>query len=451
MKIAVSHTGASVTILNILDQLQSDNSRIAKEAVLKANLDNELLKRVFVAALNPNINYYIKKIPHYVASGDKDLNWALDNLQHKIASRLMTGHAAKDELVTILSNLSADDAIVVERVIGRDLKCGVSESTVNKIWKGLVPETPYCRCSSLDRMKNPNWEKGLYSQKKLDGSYCNVNVSDDGSLDIFTRNGTRYDASKFSAIADDLREHVGWQFHGELLVKEDGKILPRQLGNGVLNSVASGGDFGPNQTPQYVVWDCIPISECVVKGKSTLPYEARFKNLVDLIAGATNVELVETRVVYSMADALEHYKECLANGEEGTILKYKSMLWADGTSKEQFKLKLEVVVDLIVTGYKEGKGKNASTFGSLTCGSSDGLLEVNVSGFTDAMRSSIWDNIDNTIGKIIAVKSNSIMYGKTEGELHSLFLPRFEEIREDKTTADTFKQIEEQFNNAIKI
>ena len=83
-------------IYTIIEQLASDNSRLAKEAILKKNTNNELLKQVFNLALNPFVQFYIRKIPSYDTAGDlnrKSLQEALENLS-VLSDRVMPGHAS---------------------------------------------------------------------------------------------------------------------------------------------------------------------------------------------------------------------------------------------------------------------------------------------------------------------------------------------------------------------
>lgn len=106
-------------------------------------------------------------------------------------------------------------------------------------------------------------------------------------------------------------------------------------------------------------------------------------------------------------------------------------------------------------GWNDGEGKNADMFGSLQCRTCDHLLEVNVSGFSDALRREIWENIDEWTGNgqggaIITVISNEILLPSQSNPLHSLFLPRFEERRHDKDKADSLQRVFEQFEAAIK-
>ena len=129
-----------MSILKILNELASDNSRLFKEAVLKREANNETLKKAFELALNPNINFWIKQIPGYKlgnVSPELTLEQAFQRL-YPLMSRMVTGNAAIDHLSETLSMLLAEDAKVIERIIARDMRCGVNDSTVNKIWKNLT-------------------------------------------------------------------------------------------------------------------------------------------------------------------------------------------------------------------------------------------------------------------------------------------------------------------------
>ena len=122
------------TVYTVLDKLAADNSRLAKEAILKSELANEDFWHAVRLALDPFTNFYIKKIPAYTRSRRANLSMhqALESLG-RLSRREVTGNAGIDHLVHILENVSASDSLVIERVIAKDLKCGVSEATINKI------------------------------------------------------------------------------------------------------------------------------------------------------------------------------------------------------------------------------------------------------------------------------------------------------------------------------
>lgn len=449
-------------ILTLLNNLQSTSSRLEKEAILRSEQDNALLKRVIDFALSPYIQFYIRKIPAYMTDAvpTRTLDKALDDLT-LLSNRTVTGHDGIDWLTDILETLPPDDAQVIERIIQKDLKCGVSDSTVNKIWPGIVADFPYMRCCLPKdaKLANFNWKAGVYSQVKADGMFANINVFADGNVTILSRSGSVFPMEKFADLEQEIRSKLlpDTQTHGEVLVMVDGAVAPREIGNGIINSVLKGGDFASNEVPTLLLWDQIPQSSVVSGGQYNTPYDVRLRNLTKQASDSTMLKLIDTRIVHNMEEAMIHYGEVLAVGGEGTILKDCDAIWKDTTSKQQVKLKLEVTVDLKIVGFTEGKGKNADTFGSITCESCDGELVVNVSGFKDKKqrgiltRAEIHEIRDTLVGTVMSVTSNNIMPPTKTNPKYSLFLPRFAEFRTDKVVADSLQQIKDQFANAVKI
>jgi DNA ligase-1 len=452
-----------MSVNKILEQVANEPGKNAKIAILASNKNNTALMEAVRLAYEPTINFYLKKIPEYAAgmcSPQLTLTEALTALGD-LSSRKVTGDAARNTLGWILSNCSVEDAMVIAKVIGRDLRAGFTDGTANKVWKDLIPEYPYMRCSlpKAVKMHLLSWKDGVYSQLKADGMFANVNLDAEGDVQITSRSGTVFPLGQFADLVAEVKTTfgLGTQSHGELLVMRRNEVLARQIGNGILNKVSKGGVFAPGDTPFYMVWDNIPLTSVVKKGVCNIPYKTRYAGLCSAITSNTKLIVpIPTRIVHSMAEALVHYREMLADGLEGTIIKHGDGIWKDGTSKEQIKLKLDVDVDLKIVGFTAGKGKNEVTFGSITCQTSDGLLEVGVSGFPDIpepgvlTRAEIWAIKDDLVGTIMTVKSNGIMPATKNNPLRSLFLPRFEEFRTDKTEADSMERVQEQFDNAVK-
>jgi len=450
-----------MTILDILKMLAREPSRNAKESILRSYADNETLKATFKAAYDPTINYFIKKIPTNSPSGNQPIDASLVSLKEHISSRKLTGGAAIEYVSNLLSSSSVEDAEVLARVITRDLKCGVTGSTANKIWKGSIPEFPYMRCSLVKDVKLTDWDwkNGIFSQLKADAMFANCDIVDETTVVFTSRNGTELPNDKLGVLPTDVLATYpqGVRLNGELIVERDGVGLPREISNGIVNSLVKGdSQLADNEQLIYYVWDIIPLENAVPGGKLATPYFERFFKLQSCETSAKErgvtgtVRIIETHIVYSVEDAYAHYFEVIAHGLEGTIIKTMSGKWADHTSKDQVKLKVDADVDLKIVGFTEGNGKNSSTFGSITCQTTDGLLEVNVSGFTDAKRKEIYEQKTEMVGKIITVKFNNIMTPQTAGGKYSLFLPRHVEIRNDKTEADTLDRVIEQFNSVIK-
>jgi hypothetical protein len=114
-------------------------------------------------------------------------------------------------------------------------------------------------------------------------------------------------------------------------------------------------------------------------------------------------------------------------------------IWEDKRSKDQVKFKAELECDLMIVGWEEGTGKNKGRLGALICESADGAIRVNVgSGYTDEQRQEYV--VDYVVGKVATVKYNARIQDKA-GNVESLFLPTFIELREDKRIADDSKRI----------
>lgn len=447
----------------------------AKQGLLAMNLPDPDFQRVCKLAYDPFITYGISAlIPAPYSETGVEFDEQTFKILDDLASRALTGNAARAAIEAESSRLSKHSATLFNNIIGKDLRAGFSEGSINKVVKGLIPEFPYMRCSLPKDAKMNEWDfagEGAISQEKADGMFVNVdhelravnspllglvNETGPGIVSVRTRQGSPFPIERFPYLVAEIQTRIrpNTQTHGELLViNAAGEVLPREIGNGMLNSVASGGDLEVGHKLLLKVWDSIPLNEVVPKGSYGVPYKVRlgllFKGLKDV--PGQFIRPIDTRIVKSMKEAMAHYKEYLDQGKEGTVLKKMRAVWKDGTSKEQVKLKLEADCELKIVGFRPGEPgkKTEATFGALICQSACGQLEVGVSGMKDEVRQEIHDNRDDYLGGIITVKSNMIMEPSASNALHSLFLPRFVEFRKDKSEADTLERIREQFENAV--
>lgn len=443
--------GADMSIFNIIQQLESDNSRLAKEAILTENKDNKVLKRAFFLALDPFTQFYIRKIPKYET---RDVMWTLDAAMDSLSSlssRKITGNAAIEFLKNLLEGCTADDAKILERIIGKDLKCGVSEKTANKIWKGLIPEYPCMLASGFDEKLLEKVQWPALVQLKLDGMRFNAIVRD-GQVEFRSRNGKELTIPNpnFAIPFIKLRDHYGVDmvFDGELLVVDGaGKVVNRQTGNGILSKSIKGTMSAAEATYiRATLWDAISI-DGFQKGIEKEKYKDRLAKLTNGISHVKNVhanlgyafDIVWTQKADNYDQAQKIFERFLLKGEEGTILKDQNAFWEGKRSKNQIKFKGELDCDLLCVDWEEGTGKNKGRLGALVLESACGSLRTNVgTGFTDEHRDMF--NRENTVGKIVSVKYNSKIKDKGD-KGWALFLPVFLEIREDKVKADRLDKI----------
>lgn len=467
-----------MTIKYIFDEIAAESGDKAKVAILSKYQDNELLKRVLYMANSKRVKFYLKQLPEYAFDGDSTftLDEALNEIQ-KIADREYTGHTAINFLKQILSCLTPDDAYIIERIIEKDCKIGMGTTFMNKVFKDLIEDTPYMGAISFDEKKArlifDKGKKGL-SQIKMDGRYCNAIIRN-GEVELESRSGETTHVTG-AAFLSELALMDNVVLNGELTM--DG--VPRYESNGMIASIIDICGKKSERTDKentkkleafqkkhgsfekalasirYTVWDCISIDEYFAK-KSKTPYKTRLKNLEGILYGnesPTNmVSLIESRVVNSYKEAMDHFQEVIATEIdgvplEGTILKAEDGEWKDGKPTWQIKMKLEMDVDLIIVGFNYGtKGtKNEHVISSLNCESSDGLLKTRPQGIKEDMMVYITENQDKLLGKIVQVKCNGVSHDKDEN--YSLMYPAFIEFRDDKNTCDSLEGIKEIENMA---
>jgi DNA ligase-1 len=446
-----------MSIIETIRAVRATSSKLEKLAILAAQKDNAFLREYLRMTYEPRINFFVAKVDTMpaISFGTADFDEAtLAKVYVTIARRELTGNAARSWLTSLHMNLNEDGQELLELLIQRDVKAGISDGTINKTWAGLVTSPPYMRCclpKDADLNSWP-WAAGVYSQIKADGMFANVNVHrGTKAVTIESRAGSPFPLDAFTDLVYEVQELIpeGNQLHGELLMRDpEGKIMPREEGNGLFNKLLKEGELPEGYTPTYQAWDIIPLEEAKAKNKYKIAYKKRFAKLLDLFKDVEpqSIHVIEYELVYSLNEAYAHAGKAMKRGLEGTVIKHPDAIWEDTTSKFQVKLKLEFEVELRVKRLKAAaaKSKNSDTFGSMECESEEGLLEVSVTGLKDDKRKYIFDNFKALYeDKIISVKANGVMAPDAErgNTKYSLFLPRFVEERHDKKQADTLKRI----------
>ena len=428
------------------NSLAANPSRNFKIEELEKHADNETLREVIRLALCPFTQFYQRKIPAYTCDGTNANIESILPALYDLSSRQVTGNAAIEYLRMLLSSLNPDDAKVLERIIDKSLDCGVQVSTANAVWSGLIKEYPVMLCSPFEQKLVDKIKFPAYVQLKMDGMRFNAIVRD-GKCEFRSRNGKEIQLlgnleQEFIALAGD----VDCVFDGELLVMLPGdhQFADRQTGNGILNK-ANKGTISADQAAlvHATVWDVIPYV-LFGDGYCGTPYSTRFsslKKLVDQIPPeGKKIWLVASDIVENIDEANAKFDEYLALGLEGIILKDGSGVWEDKRAKHQIKFKGEMECDLKIVAVEEGSGKYAGMLGAIVCESDDGVIKVNVgSGLNEEHRINLWHIKQEILDKIVAVKYNCRIKNKFGEE--SLFLPIFVEIRDDKTVADSSKEI----------
>src|SRR5580698_10187567 len=176
-------------ILEIIEEVATTASKNKKLEILNSHKNNELLKRVIKMTYDPFLNFWIKKIPtyHQADIGLISLSEGLDCLGF-LSERICTGNEGIAHLKHTLESVSMQDAVVITRVISKDLRAGFSAGTANKVWSNLVMEYPCMLCSPYEERLVEKISWPAIVQLKADGLRFNAIVKD-GEVEYRTRNG----------------------------------------------------------------------------------------------------------------------------------------------------------------------------------------------------------------------------------------------------------------------
>lgn len=374
-------------IFNIFQELLSDNSRLAKEAVLRRNINNVLLQRVCHLALNPYIKFWVRKIPSkFEGRNSVDLNTALDKIS-KLSSRKITGNAAVSFLEDIFHSLSFENAQILKKVIEKDLKCGVSTSTINKIWPGLIPEFEI-QLSAVYESKNLPERFGI--EPKLDGMRVTILCDNDGEITFNSRGGKEIETlDHLKSQLMELNNNIpGFMF--------DAEAISGDFQN-TMSVVKRLGKNSKNEKIFLYIFDHMSYDE-FSNQRCGLNFEERRKNLELLFGGKNFPNLKLNDIEYyepSFGDkhefVLHVFNKMRKDGFEGSIVKDLNGIYEFKRTIAWQKVKPIDTVDVRIKGYYAGnKGtKNEHRLGGFTFDYEDVECRVG-GGFSDAQRDEFW-------------------------------------------------------------
>ena len=456
-------------ILEIIKELRADASLNYKKEVLARYSDYGPFKEFLIRVYNPRINYYMKKIPDVISYGMKEQSsFELYTLLDALSTRDITGGQAIQVVRDFSLNANQTVRELFKLAIGRDIRAGVGVGIINEVYKGLIEEIFYCRCSKLDEKTLERFDiipDGFLTQAKADGVFSYI-IKEDENVYMLTRAGTVWASDR---LKGDMVKCSDGVYIGEALIYKDGKPLDRKTGNGLINKFIKREttleslqeklsqetsrkkwdklqselkfkllDFDLiDENLHFVVWDTLTLQE-FEQGLSTRTYTERFGEAIKATFMTSKLKPIPSYRVYSMKEAQAIADEFISNGGEGAIIKKLDTIWKDGTSKDMVKIKVVLDADLLCVDVEVGSGKYKGKVGALVLETSCGRLRVKVgTGLNDLDRAKPFDYY---IGKVIEIQYNEFIKSKSKST-DSLFLPRFVEVREDKNIATSYEEI----------
>jgi DNA ligase-1 len=427
----------------VISTLEDHPSRLNKEAIILAQAEagNKEFFEGCRLALDSMITFGLKQIPEKTDEDGPGLSWDSFTLALTgFTTRNVTGNTARDMIQTMMKSATKKQWNGwYRRILIKDLRCGVSEKTINKVVEKKYADfsIPVFSCQlAHDSANHESKVTGKkYIEVKLDGVRVITIVRSDGRVDMFSRNGKElvnfpHIAEQISAVIKKhgTTKNVDFVLDGEIMSSSFQDLMKQvhrkdnvEAGDAVLNLF----DFLPLEDFEKGGWDKRQ------EDRSAMLYywHKTYKNEMPNVA-VVGHELVDLNT----DEGQKRYKEinaaAIAGGYEGIMLKDPEAGYECKRSVAWLKLKPFIEVSLAVVAVEEGTGKNVGKLGALVCeGEDDGRrIRVNVgSGFSDSNRDDYWNSRDELVEKIVEVRADAIT--QNQDGTYSLRFPRFLHFR----------------------
>ena len=426
---------------SIIQELESNNSRLFKEDVIKreAEANNIEFFEGCKLALDPLVSFGVKQVPEATADGE-GLTWpAFKELTRKLINRSLTGHAARDAIIHCKDMATVDQwNMFYRRILIKDLRCGVSEKTINNVVKKVNKDftIPVFKCMLAH--DSANHEKKLVGEKLLDYKLDGVRVLavydvDSDSVTMYSRNGKQF--HNFGHIEKEIVDTLASKFTESMVL--DGEMVSSSF-QALMKQVHRKDNVEATDA-KFALFDVLTLKE-LKQGESKLGCWDRHQQLQDLLADAkqdSNIFVVDkVECDFDTEEGQKIFKEynatAIEKGFEGIMIKDRNAPYESKRSHYMLKAKPFIEVSLEVVATEEGTGRNEGKLGALICeGTDDGkFIKVNVgSGLTDDNRDEFWASKEKLIGQIVEVRADAITKNQDADNEWSLRFPRFLRFR----------------------
>ena len=426
---------------DIIAKLEQHNSRLDKEAILHDAMQeglDEFFEGVAMC-LDAMITFGVKQVPERsdVLTG-QGLAWSVfKELADKLANRELTGHDARDAIELAMGVATTEQWNgFYRRILIKDLRCGVSEKTVNKVAKKFDGKysIPVFTCSLAH--DSANHEKKMVGKKqieiKLDGVRV-ITIIQGNKVEMFSRNGKQF--HNFGHIIEEI----------ETVIKEHPVPYPLVLDGEVMS--ANFQDLmkqvhrkDGKQTTDAVlhVFDTIPLG-CFNAGSWDKPQSFRsqitkhwVEDHADVLehVQALDWEDVDLDTPEGQERFVALNKAAVDGGYEGVMIKDVDAPYECKRTHAWLKAKPFIEVTLEVKDVEEGTGRNEGRLGAFVCEGIDDGKKINVnvgSGFSDANRDDFWNSRTNITGQLVEVRADAVT--QNQDGTYSLRFPRFKTFR----------------------
>ena len=425
----------------VISTLEDHPSRLNKEAIVlaQAEMANDEFFQGCRLALDPMITFGVKQVPEKKDEDGPGFDWdSFIVLAGGLRNRNLTGHDARDAIAEAIKQSTKNEWNGwYRRILIKDLRCGTSEKTINKVVEKKYADYAIPVFSCQLAHDSANHESKVSGKKlievKLDGVRVLTIVRSDGRVDMFSRNGKElvnfpHVIEQISAVVKKAPPKYDLVLDGEIMSSSFQDLMTQvhrksdvKANDAILNLF----DMCPLTAFEQGTWDKSQtlrsqmVQAWVEKNHLDLP------NVTCLANELVDLDTDEGQLRYKEINA-----QAVTGGYEGIMIKDPEAGYECKRSVAWLKLKPFIEVSLEVKDVEEGTGKNVGRLGALVCeGVDDGKsISVNVgSGFTDDHRIEFWASRTLLPGNIVEVRADAVT--QNQDGTYSLRFPRFKGFR----------------------
>jgi len=449
-----------MSTVDIIRALAATNSRTDKEQILLdawMNGERDLFKGGQLAydILMP---FNVKKVAE-IESEDGDLfepTFTFQNfldLANKLHTRQITGNAARD---AIHAAAGSCDAVVwnefYRRVLLKDLRAGVTDTTFNKVLGKLAKSdstandylVPVFSCQlAKDGADEANAKKVAGVKMldiKLDGVRLLTFVDKEArTVTQYTRNGKVNDnfthiRGIFEAIMDELP--CSMVFDGEITGKNFQELMTQ----------VNRSEKVATEDTKLALFDMLPVADFKA-GRCKMPQKDRhtamvgFFNSSQAIMGTLQYGkavyvvpklTVDLRTPEGQKAFKEFNREAVEAGYEGIMVKDPEAPYETKRTFAWLKIKPFIEISLKIVGWEEGTGKNVGKLGAWIMEGTDDdkFIRTNCGGgFSDKEREEFWRDREKYMGFIGEVRCDVLTLERNSTDVWSARFPRWKGFR----------------------
>ena len=425
-------------VKEIFTQLQSTNSKLEKQKIIKDNADNQQFTDTLVFLLSPyvltgmserKINKKVGAVRGVITSWENAVEYL---------SKHNTGTDHDIALIqSFITNQPEDMQDFYKGLITKSIKLGCDAKIVNSVLgKGFIPSFEIQLAEKY--FEKPNKVVGNFTlTEKLDGFRLATIIHND-KIEFYSRQGQLVEG--LVEVEEDMKMfckvnklHNAF-FDGELVAVNCEELSSDENYKVVTKTARSKGI---KRGLKYNIFDTLSYEEFILQNCETEYYKRRqLLNELSKNNSLTHINILP--VLYNGSDKdmiMEYLNKARENHKEGIMINLDNGMYEFKRTTNLLKVKVMQDADLKIVDVYEGTGKNKGKLGGIII---EFIYKDNTyrcecgSGFSDDERIDYWNNPEKILNKIATIQYFEI--SKNDNGGYGLRFPVWtHRIREDKT------------------